>query len=223
MVCGKTCEKLYEDVSSGINVMIKSLRLNHFLTEGSDFIGGFGKRNSNVSKWEWFYIQHIIQSVTTNKSKNLKLISKGVHPNTFIQFVIGFEIILSNLLSSKWSLKWWTLHSQALDSIKKATAQKAAPKKKDKEKDKAGSKDKEKDKAGSTISDDDAKRLEKEVSCIHSPRWTRTLNHLFNLILLHSCQIDDLTKKFIKAAEDMCKAKEKEIKAGWINAGLLTC
>ena len=28
-------------------------------------------------------------------------------------------------------------------------------------------------------------------------------------------QIDDLTKKFIKSAEDMCKAKEKEIRGGW--------
>ncbi|KAK6153149.1 hypothetical protein DH2020_012788 [Rehmannia glutinosa] len=49
-------------------------------------------------------------------------------------------------------------------------------------------KTKDKDKAGSTISEDDAKRLEKDI--------------------------DDLTKKFIKTAEDMCKAKEKEIRGG---------
>ncbi|KAL6521817.1 hypothetical protein OROGR_018386 [Orobanche gracilis] len=65
---------------------------------------------------------------------------------------------------------------KALESIKKA-----APKKKDKDK-------KEKDKAGPTISEDDAKRLEKEI--------------------------DDSTKKFIKTAEDMCRAKEKEIRGG---------
>ncbi|GFP94062.1 ribosome-recycling factor [Phtheirospermum japonicum] len=59
---------------------------------------------------------------------------------------------------------------KALESIKKA-----APKK-------------DKDKKGPTISEDDAKRLEKEI--------------------------DDLTKKFIKTAEDMCKAKEKEIRGG---------
>ncbi|KAL2506953.1 Ribosome recycling factor [Forsythia ovata] len=60
---------------------------------------------------------------------------------------------------------------KALDAIKKAV-----PKKKDK------------DKACSSISEDDAKRLEKEI--------------------------DDVTKKFIKTAEDMCKAKEKEITVG---------
>ncbi|CAA2972216.1 Ribosome recycling factor [Olea europaea subsp. europaea] len=53
---------------------------------------------------------------------------------------------------------------------------------------KAVPKKKDKDKAGSSISADDAKRLEKEI--------------------------DDLTKKFIKTAEDMCKAKEKEITVG---------
>ncbi|VFQ95318.1 unnamed protein product [Cuscuta campestris] len=49
-------------------------------------------------------------------------------------------------------------------------------------------KKKDKDKSGSTFSADDAKRLEKEI--------------------------DDLTKKFIKSAEDICKAKEKEITSG---------
>ncbi|CAI9780604.1 unnamed protein product [Fraxinus pennsylvanica] len=53
---------------------------------------------------------------------------------------------------------------------------------------KAAPKKKDKDKAGSSISADDAKRLEKEI--------------------------DDLTRKFIKTAEDMCKAKEKEITVG---------
>uniref|UniRef100_A0A5B7AZ99 Ribosome-recycling factor, chloroplastic n=1 Tax=Davidia involucrata TaxID=16924 RepID=A0A5B7AZ99_DAVIN len=43
-------------------------------------------------------------------------------------------------------------------------------------------------KAGSSFPKDDAKRLEKEV--------------------------DELTKKFIKSAEDMCKTKEKEISEG---------
>ncbi|KAK9271938.1 hypothetical protein L1049_002305 [Liquidambar formosana] len=43
-------------------------------------------------------------------------------------------------------------------------------------------------KAGSSFPKDDGKRLEKEV--------------------------DELTKKFIKSAEDMCKAKEKEISEG---------
>ncbi|MCD7468913.1 hypothetical protein HAX54_007466 [Datura stramonium] len=57
---------------------------------------------------------------------------------------------------------------KALDTIKKSL-----PKKKDK------------DKSASAFSEDDAKRLEKEI--------------------------DDLTKKFIKSAEDMCKSKEKEI------------
>lgn len=72
---------------------------------------------------------------------------------------------------------------KALDRIKKA-----APKKEGK-KDKGGSSTKkDKDNTGPTISEDDAKRLEKEI--------------------------DDLTKKFIKSAEDMCKAKEKEIRGG---------
>ncbi|CAN1187932.1 Ribosome-recycling factor [Linum perenne] len=43
-------------------------------------------------------------------------------------------------------------------------------------------------KGGSSIPKDDAKRLEKEI--------------------------DELTKKFVKSAEDMCKAKEKEISQG---------
>ena len=28
-------------------------------------------------------------------------------------------------------------------------------------------------------------------------------------------QVDELTKKFVKSAEDMCKAKEKEITGAW--------
>ncbi|KAL1553308.1 ribosome-recycling factor-like [Salvia divinorum] len=70
---------------------------------------------------------------------------------------------------------------KALDRIKKA-----APKKESKRSDK--DKDASKDKAAPSISEDDVKRLEKEI--------------------------DDLTKKFIKSAEDMCKAKEKEIRGG---------
>ncbi|KAK4359705.1 hypothetical protein RND71_021934 [Anisodus tanguticus] len=46
-------------------------------------------------------------------------------------------------------------------------------------------KKKDRDKSASAFSEDDAKRLEKKI--------------------------DDLTKKFIKSAEDMCKSKEKEI------------
>ncbi|KAF3672098.1 putative phosducin-like protein 3 [Capsicum annuum] len=57
---------------------------------------------------------------------------------------------------------------KALDTMKKHL-----PKKKDK------------DKSASAFSEDDAKRLEKEI--------------------------DDLTKRFIKSAEDMCKSKEREI------------
>nr|GMD96724.1 Ribosome recycling factor [Ipomoea batatas] len=52
----------------------------------------------------------------------------------------------------------------------------------------ARQKKKDKDKTGSAFSVDDAKRLEKEI--------------------------DDLTKKYIKSAEDMCKSKEKEITSG---------
>ncbi|CAN4115021.1 unnamed protein product [Withania somnifera] len=57
---------------------------------------------------------------------------------------------------------------KALDTMKKSL-----PKKNDK------------DKSASSFSEDNAKRLEKEI--------------------------DDLTKKYIKSAEDMCKSKEKEI------------
>lgn len=97
---------------------------------------------------------------------------------------------------------------QALDRIKKA-----APKKEGK-KDKAGSSTKkEKDNAGPTISEDDAKRLEKEVSCMRSD--SEGLSSLFSInLVVCMFQIDDLTKKFIKSAEDMCKAKEKEIRGG---------
>ncbi|KAL8474582.1 hypothetical protein ACS0TY_031149 [Phlomoides rotata] len=76
------------------------------------------------------------------------------------------------------------VRQKALDSIKKA-APKKIKEKAGKDKDKGA---KDKDKLGSSISEDDAKRLEKEI--------------------------DDLTKKFIKTAEDMCKAKEKEIRGG---------
>lgn len=95
---------------------------------------------------------------------------------------------------------------QALDRIKKA-----APKK-DSKKDKAGSSSK-KDTTGPTISGDEVKRLEKEVSFNHSDNEVLSYRFNFNL-LLRMCQIDDLTKKFIKSAEDMCKAKEKEIRGG---------
>lgn len=83
------------------------------------------------------------------------------------------------------------------------TIKKAVPKKKDK------------DKAGSSISADDAKRLEKEVSYIKLPMKHRVFERFnFNSFGPSCSQIDDLTKKFIKTAEDMCKAKEKEITVG---------
>lgn len=37
-----------------------------------------------------------------------------------------------------------------------------------------------------------------------------TITLLANFFL----QVDELTKKFVKSAEDMCKAKEKEISSG---------
>lgn len=41
------------------------------------------------------------------------------------------------------------------------------------------------------------------------------LSSLFSInLVVCMFQIDDLTKKFIKSAEDMCKAKEKEIRGG---------
>lgn len=82
---------------------------------------------------------------------------------------------------------------QALDTMKKAL-----PKKKDK------------DKTTSNFSEDDAKRLEKEVSCGMS---NLTFAFFLSKFVVHS-QIDEITKKFIKSAEDMCKAKEKEITSG---------
>ncbi|KAK2969817.1 hypothetical protein RJ640_028097 [Escallonia rubra] len=73
---------------------------------------------------------------------------------------------------------------KALDTIKKSLPKKEKKVKDKNDKDKK-EKEKEKQKAASSFSVDDAKKLEKEV--------------------------DELTKKFIKSAEDMCKAKEKEI------------
>ncbi|KAL3636676.1 hypothetical protein CASFOL_018975 [Castilleja foliolosa] len=79
---------------------------------------------------------------------------------------------------------------KAFETIKKAAPKKDKDSKDKKDKDKKDKKNKEKDKKdeGPTITEDDAKRLEKEI--------------------------DDLTKKFIKTAEDMCKAREKEIRGG---------
>lgn len=82
---------------------------------------------------------------------------------------------------------------KAMDSIKKSVPRKekkdkAVSDSKKKGKDKGASDLKDKDEAGSSFSEDDAKRLEKEI--------------------------EDLTKKFIKSAEDICKAKEKEITGG---------
>ncbi|CAI9111545.1 OLC1v1011794C1 [Oldenlandia corymbosa var. corymbosa] len=79
---------------------------------------------------------------------------------------------------------------KALDTIKKAVPKKGKDdsKKKGKDKETSDSKKKAKDnKTGPSFSEDDAKRLEKEI--------------------------DEITKKYIKSAEDMCKAKEKEITA----------
>lgn len=75
---------------------------------------------------------------------------------------------------------------------------------------KALPKKKDKDKTTSNFSEDDAKRLEKEVSC-----GKEILPSTFFLSkFVVRLQIDEITKKFIKSAEDMCKAKEKEITAG---------
>lgn len=47
---------------------------------------------------------------------------------------------------------------------------------------------------------------------------------LANLISDIFClQVEDLTKKFIKTAEDVCKAKEKEISQGWDSVSARFC
>ncbi|PIM99344.1 Ribosome recycling factor [Handroanthus impetiginosus] len=102
------------------------------------------------------------------KSDNQRLITP-IPPLTKEHMQAVCKVVAKSSEDVKQSIR--RARQKALDTIKKA-----APKKKDK------------DKAGSSISEDDAKRLEKEI--------------------------DELTKKFIKTAEDMCKAKEKEIKVG---------
>jgi ribosome recycling factor len=76
----------------------------------------------------------------------------------------------------------FALHVQALDTIKKSS---------------------------SSMPKDDVKRLKKEVSDydnLNECMWPVNdhLTYMFH-------QVEELTKKFIKLADDMCKAKEKEI------------
>ncbi|KAJ9562483.1 LOW QUALITY PROTEIN: hypothetical protein OSB04_007643 [Centaurea solstitialis] len=92
---------------------------------------------------------------------------------------------------------------KALDTIKKSVPKKSEGK--DKGKSKA--------KAVSGFSADDAKRLEKEVM-LDKRTFSKILAPILWLLLTGCCpfsQVDELTKKFSKSAEDICKAKEKEI------------
>lgn len=67
-------------------------------------------------------------------------------------------------------------------------------------------------KAGSRIPKDDAKRLEKEVSCYESDGfWTCFFNQTNIIVYRLSLQVDEITKRFVKSAEEICKAKDKEI------------
>jgi len=61
---------------------------------------------------------------------------------------------------------------------------------------------------------DDVKRIEKEVSIWNSAK-NKYVACQWILILLIFRQIEELTKKFVKSADDMCKAKEKEISGSW--------
>ncbi|KAG5574826.1 hypothetical protein H5410_054960 [Solanum commersonii] len=91
----------------------------------------------------------------------------GLNPQSDNQRLIAVcKVVAKSSEDVKQSIR--RARQKALDTIKKSV-----PKKKDK------------DKSASAFSEDDAKRLEKEI--------------------------DDLTKKFIKSAEDMCKSKDKEI------------
>lgn len=69
-------------------------------------------------------------------------------------------------------------------------------------------------KSASSMPKDDAKRIEKEVSILNSAKNEYVVcQWIFNLLSFR--QIEELTKKFIKSADDMCKAKEKEISGNW--------
>ncbi|KAL3526163.1 hypothetical protein ACH5RR_014535 [Cinchona calisaya] len=114
------------------------------------------------------------------KADNQRLIA-SIPPLTKEHMQAVCKVVAKSSEDVKQSIR--RARQKALDSIKKFL-----PKKEKKDKAASDSKKKGKDKAGASFSEDDAKRLEKEI--------------------------DDLTKKFIKSAEDMCKAKEKEITAG---------
>lgn len=66
-------------------------------------------------------------------------------------------------------------------------------------------------KAGSSLPKDEVKRLEKEVSVI----VCKYVSYLRYWKWPLCEQVDELTKKFVKSAEDMCKSKEKEITEAW--------
>lgn len=102
------------------------------------------------------------------KADNQRLIA-AIPPLTKEHMQAVCKVVAKSSEDVKQSIR--RARQKALDTMKKAL-----PKKKDK------------DKTTSNFSEDDAKRLEKEI--------------------------DEITKKFIKSAEDMCKAKEKEITAG---------
>jgi len=68
-------------------------------------------------------------------------------------------------------------------------------------------------KAGSSFPKDNAKKLEKEVSN-GSSSIVRVKQSSYLLLFFSFLQVDELTKKFVKSAEEICKAKEKEIISG---------
>jgi len=69
-------------------------------------------------------------------------------------------------------------------------------------------------KSASSMPKDDVKRIDKEVSIWNSAK-NKYVACQWILILLSFRQIEELTKKFVKSADDMCKAKEKEISGSW--------
>lgn len=65
---------------------------------------------------------------------------------------------------------------------------------------------------------DNLKRLEKEVSDNIQANGFNYCDESILLLIgfLNGCifQVEELTRKFVKKAEDLCKAKEKEIAGG---------
>lgn len=64
-------------------------------------------------------------------------------------------------------------------------------------------------KAGSSIPKNSAKRLEKEVSGNFYEYWRFFSNKLTETLCF--LQVEEITKRYVKSVEDICKAKEKEI------------